>query len=356
MTNEINTKYNKNNEIIKYQFFKELTHSGKKDNEEPRDQKTVLQYVNAIHEFEVATNFKDFKKFNQDLAILFKDYLSDKKSKVTKDHISKSLYVHYLKYVKEFFEWLVANNNEYSHIKKSDINFFKSSQNDKNTALSTKFQESYLISEILSTIRRMPASTENEMRDKAMLSLAFLTTPRISALQTCRMQSIKFFKEYDTWAFEQDPKLVTTKKRKYILSFFIGNVQDIVDNVINWQKYLTEKGFKNKDYLFPQINSSFTIDGKPTFTLSKNKINSDSWIRQNVFKKSFEKNSLKYINPHNFRHTMARAMKKLPNGVDLSIALAENDGQKNGMSVLHSSYGGDYNNDRAKLMKGFILE
>ncbi len=49
-------------------------------------------------------------------------------------------------------------------------------------------------------------------------------------------------------------------------------------------------------------------------------------------------------------------MKKLPNGVYLSIALAENDGQKNGMSVLHSSYGGDYMNERAELMKSFKFE
>jgi hypothetical protein len=53
---------------------------------------------------------------------------------------------------------------------------------------------------------------------------------------------------------------------------------------------------------------------------------------------------------------MARAMKKISNGVELSIALAENYGHKSGMSTLHASYGGDYMQTQAHLMKSFLLE
>lgn len=41
---------------------------------------------------------------------------------------------------------------------------------------------------------------------------------------------------------------------------------------------------------------------------------------------------------------------------NLLIALSENDGHKNGMAVLISSYCGDYKSNRSKLMKGFKLE
>jgi site-specific recombinase XerD len=54
-------------------------------------------------------------------------------------------------------------------------------------------------------------------------------------------------------------------------------------------------------------------------------------VRKTVFKKAFECNNLKYLKPHSFRHSMARAMKKISNGVELSIALAENYGHKSGM-------------------------
>jgi integrase len=348
-------RHNKSNEIVKYKFVARLMHSGLED-KDPRDQKTIFQYVNAIHEFEVATSFKDFKKFNSDNAISFKDYLGDKKNKRTGENISKSLYFHYLKYVKEFLAWLRENEPEYSHIKQGDINFLKTTRNDKNIALSTKFQESYLVSEILSTIRKMPENNELEIRNKAIISFCLLTTPRISALQTARIESIKYLRDYEVYAFIQDPKLVKTKFRKHITSCFIGQSQDIIDNVIKWKEHLARKGFKDKDYLFPKIVSSFTPEGRHILELKKEAIESDSWVRQAVFKKAFEANNLPYRKPHLFRHAITRAMEKMPNGFELTIALAENDGQKNGMAVIHSSYGGNYLRDQARLMKSFNLE
>jgi hypothetical protein len=153
-----NTKYNEANEIAKYQFLKELEHSGIKGND-PKSEKTVLQYMNAIHEFEIATNFKDFKKYDSEFALEFKSYLEDKKNQRTDKNISKSLYVHYLKFVKEFIEWLKAENQEYSKITQKDINFLKTNKNDKNTALATGHQESNLVKDILLVIRNMPDSS-----------------------------------------------------------------------------------------------------------------------------------------------------------------------------------------------------
>lgn len=86
---KICTKHNKANEIVKRKFFEELEHC-----RNGKDPKTVNQYINAIHEFEIATDFKDFKMFNSDLAIEFKDYLFDKLNKRTNEPISKSFYFH----------------------------------------------------------------------------------------------------------------------------------------------------------------------------------------------------------------------------------------------------------------------
>jgi len=355
LINMLNTRYNKNNEALKYEFFRQLEHSGI-NGKDPKSEDTIPKYVNAIHEFEIATNFQDFKKYTSDSAITFKNHLSDKKNKRTGDHISKSLYVHSTKHVKEFFEWLIEEDKDYSHIAKKDISFFNANKNDKNTALATAHQESYPIENIISTIRKMPESNDIERRNKAMVSLCFLTTPRISALQTARMVSIKYFDEYEAWAFDQNPKLVDTKRRSHITSFFIGQLQDIIANVLGWLEYLKEKGFKDHDYFFPKIESTFASDGSHICQLTKDKIVSDSWIRTNVFRKAFEDNGLKYLKVHPFRHSLARAMKKEPNATELLIALAENDGHKNQMAVLIASYGGDYMAVRSKLMKNFKLE
>lgn len=349
------TKHNESNEIVKYEFFRQLEHCGI-GNKDPKSEKTVLQYICAIHEFEIATGFQDFKKFTSDSAIIFKDYLSEKRNKKTGQHISKSVYVHYTKHVKEFFEWLIAEEKEYSKINKRDISFFNANKNDKNTALATGVQESHPIEDIISTIRKMPESNEIERRNKAMVSLCFLTTPRIAALQTARIVSIKYFHEYEIWAFDQNPRLVDTKYRKHITSFFIGQLQDIINNVLGWVEYLKAKGFKDNDYLFPKIESTFASNGSHASILTTEKIVSDSWIRANVFKKAFEDNGLKYLKVHPFRHSIARAMGKVPNATQLLIALAENDGHKNSMATIISSYGGNYMIERSKLMKGFKLE
>lgn len=144
--------------------------------------------------------------------------------------------------------------------------------------------------------------------------------------------------------------------RKYIYSCFVGQTQDLINNIIIWQEYLINQGFTDTDPFFPQMNSTFTNEGLHTVELNKISIESDSWVRESVLKKSFIKNGLKYINPHNFRNTLTIAVKKMPNGVELAIALAQNFGQKNEMPVLYSSYGGDYIARQTELLSNFPLE
>lgn len=347
---KIDTRHNKANEIVKRKFFEELEHS--KDGKDP---KTVTQYVNSIHEFEIATNFKDFKMFNSDSALTFKNHLSDKLNKRTNQPISKSLLHHSLSHVREFFEWLIKNNKTYSKIKAKDIAYLHVSRNDKNRAKATSYQESHSLADILATIRLMPSVTELERRNKAIVSLCLLTTPRIGALQTARLQSIKFFKDCNAWAFVQDPRFTNTKFAKNITAFFIGESKDIVDNVLSWCDYLRAKGCTDKDFLFPKVTPNFTKEGVSIMTLTRDRIKSPTTIRE-VFQNAFETNKLSYYKPHSFRHTMARAMKMGEKAVERSIALAENLGHKGQLSTLYASYGGNYLKMQADILKAFKLE
>ena len=68
---KIDTRYNKANEIVKYKFFEQLEHC-----KNGKDPKTIIKYVAALHEFEIATGFKDFIKYNSDWAIDFKNHLN----------------------------------------------------------------------------------------------------------------------------------------------------------------------------------------------------------------------------------------------------------------------------------------
>ncbi len=348
--NKIDTRHNPANEIVKRKFFEQLEHA-----RNGKDPKTVDQYMKAIHEFEVVTGFKDFKQFHSDWALDFKFHLNDKTNRYTGDPISKSYYFHYLGYVREFFEWLIVNEKGYKKIKLRDVEYLYTTRNDKNKAKATGYQECYEISDILTTIRNMPNDSELALRNRAMLSLCLLTTPRISALQTARIQSIKYFKQYEAWSFVQDPRLTNTKFSKKITAFFIGNAQDIIENVLNWVQHLKAKGASGKEYLFPKIENNFKSNNMSVTSLTQDPIKSPSTIRD-IFKQAFLDNGLPYYKPHSFRHSVTRAIKKQPNAVELSIALAENMGHKGGLSTLHASYGGDYEQQQAALLKAFLLE
>ena len=341
-------KYNSKNEILKTRFLKMLGQA------KGRDPKTVQAHVNAIHEFEIFTNFKEFRKFEINDAIGFKEYLSSKINKRTGESISKSYLQHYTSHTKAFFEWLV-NQSGYRYIKFDDVQYFNISRNDRNRALATGYQESYEVEEILYTIRKMPFETEIEKRNKALISLCFLTTPRISALQTARVGSIKYFKSYGAYAFVQNPNLVNTKFARNITAYFIGNSKDIYNNVLNWQEYLRSKGFTDKDPLFPKIAPSFTSEGISNLIMEKGFIKSQTTIRQ-IFAKSFISNNLPYRKPHSFRHSVVRKAQTSLNSPALISALNQNMGHTLDVGTIIASYGTRPEHERAGILKNFDLE
>lgn len=341
--------YNPQNEIVKAKFFEML------ENAKGRDPKTVDSYAKALHEFEVFTNFADFKKYETKVAIGFKEYLANKKNKRTGENISKSYLQHCTSHVREFFEWLSRQKGYEKYIQYDDVQYFTLSRNDRNRARATNYQESYSIEEILSTIRNMPDSNPIEMRNKALISLTLLTTPRISALQTSRIGSIKHFSELDAWAFVQNPNYVATKFAKHITAFFIGHVQDIYNNVLSWIEYLKSEGFTDKCPLFPKITPSFTNEGLPCLVIEKEFIKSQSTIR-NIFKQAFTNNDLLYHKPHTFRHALTRKMMRSDKSPLLISNLAQNLGQEKDQGVIIASYGTSPEHERAGILKAFELE
>jgi integrase/recombinase XerD len=342
-------KYNPQNELIKSKFF------GMLENAKGRDPKTVDSYVKAIHEFEVYSNFIDFKKFNTKMAVGFKEYLSAKKNKRTGQNISKSYLQHYTSQIREFFEWLSRQKGYEKYIQYDDAQYFTLTRNNRNRARATNYQESYTIEEIISTIRQMPTNTPIEMRNKAMISLTLLTTPRISAVQTARICSIKYYRDFDAWAFVQNPNLVDTKFAKHITAFFIGNVRDLYDNVFRFVEFLKGQGFTDKDPLFPKLTSSFTNEGLQFLSLEKEFIRSSSAIRA-IFRQAFDNNDLPYYKPHSFRHAMTRKMMRSDRSPLLISNLTQNLGHERNQGVIISCYGTSPEHERAGILKAFELE
>lgn len=200
----------------------------------------------------------------------------------------------------------------------------------------------------------MPTKTLIEKRDKAMISLCLLTTPRISALQSATIGSIKYFKNQDAWAFIQNPNFVNTKNSNHITAYFIGNLQDIYQNIFDWIDYVKSKEFADEDPLFPRFEASFTSDGFKTIILEKTIIKSQTTIRK-IFENAFKNNDLHYLKPHTFRHAITRKANEFSNSSKWISTLNQNFGHKLD-SVILSSYGTIADNKRGKILKEFELE
>jgi site-specific recombinase XerD len=341
-------KFNAKNERVKEVFFEMLEHA------KGRSKITIKQFANAIAEFEKFTNYQDFTTFEIKQAIGFKEYLSNKTNQLTNEPISKSYLQHYTKSVREFFEFLSHQKSYQKHINYNDVQYFNLTRNDRNKAMATSFQERNSIVDILSTIRNMSNATLIEMRNRAIISLNLLTTPRISALQSARIGSIKYFKNQDVWAFCQNPNTVNTKFARNITAYFIGNLQDIYKNVFDWINYLKSQGFAEKDYLFPRFEVSFTSDGFKTLILENKMIKSQTTIRK-IFQNAFEEQGFAYFKPHSFRHSIVEKANELLNSSMWISALNPNFGHTID-SVIISSYGTIADNKRGKILKDFPLE
>lgn len=338
------SKANIKNEKIKeefYDFFGSVLE---------RDPKTVQAYANAICEFEKFTNFQDFKTFNKNQAIGFREHLATHKNQRTGEAISKS-YLRYATHLKYFLGWLKEQSGYKKHIKFNEIQHLNITKNDRKRANSTGFQESYDVEELVETWGKMPTNILLEKRDKAMFGTNILATPRISALQTLRIGSVKYYKNQDAWALFQDPKLVDTKTASTITSFFIGNNKEIYKSVLDWVEYLKSQGFGENDYLFPAFTPSFTKNGEQVLVLEKKKIKSQSTIR-NVFAKAFQNNNLAYINPHSFRYSFVRKALTLPQPIYISL-LSQNLGHKTGETIL-DAYGTSPEHQRGIILKRFV--
>ena len=334
------------NEKVKEEFYDYL------GSVRERDPKTVQAYANAICEFEKFTGYLDFKTFNKNQAIDFKEFLATHKNQRTGENISKS-YLRYATHLKCFLEWLKEQNGYKKHIKYNEIQYLSLTNNDRKRANSTGFQESYEMEELVETYSKMPANTPLEARNKAMFGLNILCTPRISALQTLRIGCVKYDKSQNTWFLFQDPKIVETKTANTIKSFFVGNNQEIYKSVFDWIEYLKSQGFAENDYLFPAFTPSFSKEKEPILILEKQKIKSQSTIRS-IFAKAFENNGFAYINPHSFRHSLVRKALTLQTPIYIPL-ISQNLGHKTGETIF-DAYGTSPEHKRGEILKGFGIE
>jgi integrase len=314
------------NERIKRQYFTYLK-------EAKRYSETSLDGVaKALHGFEAYTKFRDFKNFHIGQAVGFKRYLAEQVSLRTKERLSKAMT---LMALRNFFHWLAGRPGCRSRLSYSDADYFNLSEKETRIAKAHRDQRVSTIAQIEHVIQAMPATSDIERRNRALIAFILLTGARDSAVASFKLKHVDIAEGKVT----QDAREVRTKFSKSFTTVFFPVGDHIRQIVVDWVEYLMkEKLWGPDDPVFPATR--VVVGSRRQFEasgLDRRHWSNATPIRA-VFREAFTRAGLPYFNPHSFRKTLAQLGEKLCRTPEQFKAWSQNLGHEKVLTTF-SSYG-----------------
>lgn len=264
---------------------------------------TMDAVAKALHRFEGYTRFRDFRTFHVEEASAFKRHLADQRALRSGQKLSKATIHATLSQLKRFFQWLAWQPGYKSHFQCSDADYFNLSDKDIRIATAHREQKSPTLEQIKHVISTMPANTEIERRNRALVAFTLLTGARDGAIASMKLKHV----DLTANSVAQDAREVNTKFSKTFTTFFFPVGEEIRGIVADWVSYLRgDKFWGNDDPLFPAtqvalgVTRQFEVSG-----LDRRHWNTATPIRA-VFREAFERAGLPYFHPHSFRNTLVR--------------------------------------------------
>jgi integrase len=335
--------YNAQNERIKRAYFTYLAEA------RGFGEQTVDGVAKAINRFEVYTKFRDFKAFHIEQAKGFKGNLADQQSARSDNRLSKATLYATLTALKRFFVWLAGQPGYKSRIAYTDAEYFNLSVKETRIAKALRPERIPTIEQIRHVIRSLPAVTEVERRDRAVIAFTILTGARDGAIASLNLGHV----DIEACRIDQDARQVKTKFSKSFVTTFFPVGDDIRTVVSDWVNYLRqEKLWSLSDPLFPPTKVAvghgrqFEVVG-----LDRKHWSSAGPIRK-IFKDSFLLTGLPYFNPHSFRKTLALLGGKLCRTPEEYKAWSQNLGHERVLTTF-SSYGDVSGYRQAEIIRAF---
>jgi len=322
------------NEIAKRRYYKYLEHSRGSSRE------SIKHYKSAISSWQEFTNNEDFSCISETKIENFKEWLKNKNKKNSSVTISLSHRYDILRFLKIFFNWLSDQTGYKSKITKTFIDYFNLTMGEVRQATQQRNRISPTMEEAKILIESIKGETEIERRDKALISLVFLTGIRISALSSLPIESF----DKENLIIDQDPRLgVKTKNTKKIMTSLIPfSYQEPLNYFLDWYNFLINiKNFKQTDPLFPATKIESGNDDKLGY-YSTEEISSNFWKNtsspRKIFENRFKQAGLKYYHPHTFRNLIVKEFSKLPLSEEERKAISQNLGHAD-VETTFGSYG-----------------
>ncbi len=333
-------KHNAANERIKREYFQYLKEA------KGRDEKSLDVVAKAIHRFESSTRFRDFKLFHKEQAIAFKRRLAEQLNEQTRKPLSKATIGTTTRVLHNFFEWLAGQPGYKSKLNYSDADYFSVSEKDLRINRAARVQPVPTMEQMHHVIASMPAASDIEKRDRAIVALILLTGVRDGALVSLKLKHINIAEQ----RLDQDAREVKTKFAKTYQTWFFPVAGDAVEIVSEWVRYLRDDLlFGDDDPLFPKTKVGVGDNGFEVMGLDRQSWSNAGPVRK-IFKVAFEAANLDYHSPHSVRSTLARFGQTLGLPIRTYKAWSKNLGHSNMMTTFRN-YGDVPADEQAELIR-----
>jgi len=335
-------KHNSANTRIKREYFDYLKEAMR------RDEASIDAVAKALTRFEESNRHKDFGRFQREQAIAFKRKLDEQTSVSTGKPLSRATVHSTLSAVKAFFFWLAGQPGYKSKIAYDDANYFNLSDKDVRIANATRQRPVPTIDQINHVLAMMPAASDIQLRNRALIAFTVLTGARDGAIASLKMKHI----DLTEGVVYQDARDVRTKASKSFRTWFFpidGGALEIFTSYCQHMRDTLLWG--DDDPLFPA--TLIAIDESGGFTpcgLRRENWKSAGPIRE-VFKAAFETAGLPYFNPHSFRNTLVQLGERTCTTAETFKAWSQNLGHEQVLTTF-SSYGSVAPHRQAELIRG----
>jgi integrase len=323
------TKHNAANERIKREYFSYLRDA------KGRDEATIDGVAKSLARFEESTRRKEFKRLHRGQAIAFKEQLAATRNARTGERLSKATMLATLRNLREFFFWLAHQPGFKSHIRYGDADYFNLSEKDMAIAKARREKLVPTLRQAEHVLAAMPADTQIQRRDRALIALAVVTGARIAALTSFRVRHINMGEGF----VEQDAREVHTKFGKTFRTTFMPFSELALSFVRDWHSELIGDPTRGPDDpLFPSTEIGLDEGGSFAPTGLARRGWSTTASARDVFRRAFARAGLNYFNPHSFRDMLVQHAMGLELSPELMKALSQNLGHADVLTTF-TSYG-----------------
>lgn len=334
-------KHNPANARIKHAYFHYLREAKR------RNDASIDGVAAALVRFEESTGHRDFAKFHREQAVAFKRKLDQRLSVRSGERLSRATVHSTLSALRAFFTWLVDQPGFKRKLNYTDADYFNLSEGDVRIAKALREKPYPSVDQVHLVLSVAPASTDIEMRDRALMALALATGARDGAIVTLKLKHLNLAEG----VLIQDARDVKTKFSKSFSTWFFPVGGDAVTILSKYVEHLRrDLHWGDADPLFPATRMEVGLAGGFVAAGLKREHWSTAEPVRRIFRQSFERAGFPYFKPHAIRDTLAQLGEQRCKTPEEFKAWSQNLGHENVLTTF-TSYGVVASHRQAELIR-----